>query len=576
MLDDDGKGWLRYALNESRGAFRDLALISLFINLLVLSIPVFVLQVYDRVVFQSGMTTLQGLVIGMGIIIGFDFILRQARSRVFQGVALRIDAAVGRALYNKVVSLPLRMLESRPTTFWQSVFRDVDAIRNAVSGPSAALILDLPFAILFFIVIMVIAPPVAWVLLVFVPLFMILAWRSGKVMRRAASDERESAMSREGLLSELISGRATVKSLALGEAVAPRWEDRHARAIEIAQERGEAGDGYHNLGYIMTMSTTVIVTTVGALAILEQQMTIGSLIAANMLSARLVGPMSQLVSQWRMFMQFRESAKRLDEVFAMTSERTEVGIELPRPKGAIRLEKLVFQYKAEGQPVIDGIDGSIGPGGFHGIIGANGSGKTTLLKMIRGIYAPATGRVLLDEADIAQFTQRQLANWVGYLPQECTLFAGSIRDNIAIAHPDAEDADVVAAAELAKAHQYIVDLPDGYDAQLTEGGHGLSTGQRQRIAVARAFMHMPPVLLLDEPSSNLDREAEQGLAETLRDYARENTVMVVTHSPVLLGMCDSILVLEKGRVVMAGPAGQVLAKLQPGPKPVPMQEGKPA
>ncbi len=576
MSKDEGKGWLRYALRESRGAFRDLALISLFINLLVLSIPVFVLQVYDRVVFQSGMTTLQGLVIGMGIVIGFDFILRQARSRVFQGVALRVDAAVGRALYNKVVSLPLRMLESRPTTFWQAVFRDVDAIRNAVSGPSAALMLDLPFAILFFIVVLIIAPPVAWVLLVFVPLFMILAWRSGQVMRKAASDERESAMSREGLLSELIAGRATVKSLALGETVGPRWEDRHAQAIEVAQQRGEAGDGYQNLGYIMTMSTTVVVTTVGALAILEQQMTIGSLIAANMLSARLVGPMSQLVSQWRMFMQFRESAKRLDEVFAMTSERTEAGIELPRPKGAVHLEKLNFQYKAEGHPVINGIDGAIGPGGLHGIIGANGSGKTTLLKLIRGIYAPANGRVLLDEADIAQFTQRQLADWIGYLPQECTLFAGTIRENIAIAHPDADDAAVVAAAEQANAHQYIVDLPDGYDTPLSEGGHGLSTGQRQRIAVARAFMSQPPVLLLDEPSSNLDKEAEQGLAETLRDYSRSNTAMIVTHSPVLLAICDSILVLEKGRVIMAGPAGQVLAKLQPGPKPLPVQEGKPA
>jgi ABC-type bacteriocin/lantibiotic exporter with double-glycine peptidase domain len=378
------------------------------------------------------------------------------------------------------------------------------------------------------------------------------------------------------LLNELIAGRATVKSLALGEAVAPRWEDRHAQAIDVAQQRGEAGDGYHNLGYIMTMSTTVVVTTVGALAILEQQMTIGSLIAANMLGARLVGPMSQLVSQWRMFMQFRESAKRLDEVFAMASERTESGIELSRPKGAVKLEKLFFNYKADGQPVIDGIDGSIGPGGLHGIIGANGSGKTTLLKLIRGIYTPASGRVLLDEADLAQFTQRQLADWIGYLPQECTLFAGSIRDNIAIAHPDADDETVVAAAELAKAHQYVVDLPDGYDTPLTEGGQGLSTGQRQRIAVARAFVSRPPVLLLDEPSSNLDKEAEQGLAETLREYSRENTAMVVTHSPSLLAVCDSILVLEKGRVVMAGPAGQILSKLQPGPKPVPVSEGKPA
>lgn len=576
MQGDEGQGWLRFALRESRGAFRELILISLFINLLALSIPVFVLQVYDRVVFHSGMTTLQGLVIGMGIVIGFDFILRQARSRVFQGVALRVDAAVGRALYNKVVSLPLRTLESRPTTFWQAVFRDVDAIRNAVSGPSAALMLDLPFAVLFFIVILVLAPPVAWVLMVFVPLFMILAWRSGKVMRSAASEERETAMSREGLLSELISGRATVKALALGETVAPRWEDRHAQTIDVAQQRGEAGDSYHNLGYIMTMSTTVVVTTVGALAILEQQMTIGSLIAANMLSGRLVGPMSQLVSQWRMFMQFRESAKRLDEVFAMASERTEAGIKLPRPKGTVRLEKLAFRYKAEGQPTIDGIDGTIGPGGLHGIIGANGSGKTTLLKLVRGIYTPASGRVLLDEADMTQFTQRQLAGWIGYLPQECTLFAGSIRDNIAIAHPDTDDEAVVAAAERARVHQFAIDLPDGYDTQLTEGGQGLSTGQRQRIAIARAFMTQPPVLLLDEPSSNLDKEAEQGLAETLRKYTRDNTAMVVTHSPSLLAVCDSILVLENGRVVMTGPAGQVLAKLQPGPKAVPVAEEKPA
>ena len=579
MSSTGGKHWLRYALRESRGAFRDLMLISLFVNILVLSIPVFVLQVYDRVVFQGGMTTLQGLVIGMGLIVGFDFVLRQARSRVFQGVAMRVDASLGRALYTKVLSLPLRVLESRPSTFWQSVFRDVDAVRNTLSGPSAALVLDLPFAVLFFFVILAIAPPVAGVLLIFVPLFMILAWRSGSVMRRASSAEREMGLSREGLMNELIAGRGTVKSLSLGETIRPRWEDRHADVIEVSLQRGEAGDGYQNLGYIMTMSTTVVVTTVGALAILEQQMTIGSLIAANMLSARLVGPMSQLVSQWRMFMQFRESTRRLDEVFAMASDREEAGIEMNRPQGALRLEKLTFAYKPDSQPAIDGIDGVIGSRGMHGIIGSNGSGKSTLLKLFRGVYAPTSGRVLLDEADIAQFTQRQLAQWIGYLPQECTLFAGTIRDNIAIAHPDSQDEEIVAAARLARAHDFIGDLPDGYATALTENGSGISAGQQQRIAIARAFMKLPPVLILDEPSGNLDREAELGLAESLRVYAKDATVLVVTHSPGLLAMCDSILVLDKGRVTMAGPAGQVLAKLQPGPKEVPaapMHGEKPA
>ena len=577
MAEKHDRHWLRSALRDSRGAFRDLMLISLFINILVLSIPVFVLQVYDRVVFQGGMTTLQGLVIGMGLIVGFDFVLRQARSRIFQNVALRLDASVGRTLYEKVVSLPLRVLESRPATFWQSVFRDVDTVRNMLSGPSATLVLDLPFAILFFFVILMIAPPVAWVLLVFIPLFMVLAWRSGHVMRQASSAERESGLNREGLMNELIAGRSTVKSLALGETLKPRWEDRHATAIQSALQRGEAGDGYHNLGYIMTMSTTVVVTTVGALAILEQQMTIGSLIAANMLSARLVGPMSQLVSQWRMLMQFRESSQRLDEVFGMTSDRQEEGVEMARPQGIVRLEKLNFAYKPDAPAAIDGIDGAIGPCGMHGIIGANGSGKSTLLKLIRGIYAPTDGRVLLDDADIAQFTQRQLAQWVGYLPQECVLFAGTIRDNIAIAHPDADDAEIIAAAEQARAHSYIVDLPDGYATDLAEGGRGLSTGQQQRIAIARAFLRQPPILIMDEPSSNLDRDAELALAEALKAYAKTATVLLVTHSPALLGACNSILVLDKGRVTMAGPAGQVLAKLQPGPKPVsddPAEQGR--
>jgi ATP-binding cassette subfamily C protein LapB len=568
-LTESGKEhWLRTALRESRGAFRDVVLISFFINILVLSIPVFVLQVYDRVVFQGGMTTLQGLVIGMGLVIGFDFVLRQARSRIFQGVALQLDAAVGRSLYKKVMSLPLRVLESRPATFWQSVFRDVDTVRNMLSGPSATLVLDLPFAVLFFVVILVIAPPVAGVLLVFVPLFMVLAWRSGQVMRKASAAERETGLNREGLMNEMIAGRSTIKSLALGETLRSRWEDRHASAIESALQRGESGDGYHNLGYIMSMSTTVVVTTVGALAILEQNMTIGSLIAANMLSARLVGPMSQLVSQWRMLMQFRESAKRLDEVFGMASDRTDAVIEIERPKGAIRLEKLNFAYRPGTAPAIDAIDGGIGPGGMHGIIGANGSGKSTLLKLIRGIYTPSSGRVLLDGADIAQFTQRQLVRWIGYLPQECVLFAGTVRDNIAVAHPDAEDAEIVAAAERARAHQYIVDLPDGYGTVLAESGRGLSTGQQQRIAIARAFLRQPPVLILDEPSSNLDREAEQALAEALREYSKSATVLVVTHSPVLLAACNSILVMEKGKVAMAGPSGQVPARLQPGPQPV--------
>jgi ATP-binding cassette subfamily C protein LapB len=575
--DSPNRRWLRDALSGARGALRDALLVSLFVNLLALAAPVFVLQVYDRVVFHAGISTLQGLVAGMAIVILFDYVLRQARSRIFQSVAVRLDISVGRTLYDKIMGLPLRVLEGRPAAYWQALFRDADTVRNALSGPSAALLTDLPFAVLFLILIFVLAPPVAWVLVICLMLFVLLAWRSGRAMRESAERERESTQSRDGLLSELIAARTTVKALALGEALKPRWEDRHAAAISLSRERGQATDGHQVLASAMTMLTTVSMTSIGALAILDQRMTIGSLIAANMLGSRLISPFTQLVGQWRVLTQVRQAVARLDGVFALAHERTETAVSLGRPKGQIRLDAVSFAYDGRGGPVLDGIDGRIGPGGLHGVIGRNGCGKSTLLKLIAGLYVPQTGRVLLDEADIKQFTRRDLAGWVAYLPQECVLFAGTIRDNIAVADPAAGDAQVIEAAERALVHQYVIDQPDGYATTLAECGGRLSGGLRQRIALARTFLGAPPVLLLDEPTSNLDNDAERDLAQVLREMARTSTIVVVTHSPALLNACDSILVLDGGRVAMAGPVRDVMQRLQRQPEVVQsIRSGTPA
>jgi ATP-binding cassette subfamily C protein LapB len=568
---------LRDALSGARGALRDALLVSLFVNLLALAAPVFVLQVYDRVVFHAGLSTLQGLVIGMAVAILFDYVLRQARSRIFQSVAVRLDVAVGRSLYEKILGLPLRVLESRPAAYWQALFRDAEVVRNALAGPSAALLTDLPFAVLFLILIFVLATPVAWVFALLLPLFVLLAWRSGKAMRESAARERESTLSRDALLSELIAARATVKALALGDALRPRWEDRHAAAIELSRDRGQATDGHQVLANALTLLTTVAVTAVGALAILDQQMTIGALIAANMLGSRLIAPFTQLVGQWRMLSTLRQAVARLDALFALDHERTETAVSLGRPKGLVRLETVKFAYDGRGAPVLDGIDGRIGPGGLHAVIGRNGCGKSTLLKLIAGLYLPQDGRVLLDDADLNQFTRRELAGRIAYLPQECMLFTGTIRDNIAIADPVATDEQVIAAAECALVHQWIIDQPDGYATPIGEAGGRLSGGLRQRIALARTFLGSPPVLLLDEPTGDLDNDAERDLARTLRDMACNSTIIAVTHSPALLGVCDSILVLEAGRVAMAGPVGEVMKRLQRRPDVVqPLRSGTPA
>lgn len=561
MGDRPSGSWLKPMLKALSPQFREVAFLSLFINLLALALPVFILQVYDRVVFYSGLTTLQGLVIGMVVVIAFDFLLRQGRSRLMQRVGLRIDVEVGRRLNAKLTALPLRTLETRPANYWQTLFRDIEQVRNLVSGPTAVLLFDLPFVPLFIGLIFVIAAPIVWVLVLALLAFVVLAWWSSYAVQGASRAERTASLGRDGLISEMIAGRTTIKALALDAAMLPLWEDRHGGTIERSLVRGSRADTFGNAGLGLMVLTTVALTTVGALAILDQLMTIGALIAANMLSSRIISPLNQLVGAWRNFATYRQSVTRLGEIFGAEEERRESEIVLERPQGVVSLEDIAFRFDDDGPAAIDGVRFTIKPGGLHGIVGPNGSGKTTLLKLMQGLYRPSQGRVLLDGADITQFTRRELAGWFGYVPQECFLFAGTIRDNIAKGWPDAGDEEIVAAARLAGVHDYIVDLPDGYATDIGEAGGRLSAGQRQRIAIARAILGNPPVLLLDEPTSTLDRRAEEELRTTLSQLARERNVVVVTHSPILLSACHNMIALDRGKVVLAGPSHEVMPRL---------------
>jgi ABC-type bacteriocin/lantibiotic exporter with double-glycine peptidase domain len=548
--------------------FQEILVMSLFINVLALGVPIFVMQVYDRVVFHAGLSTLTGLVIGVLCILGFDWVLRQSRARILQRVALRIDVSVGRSLFEKLLALPLAGLEGRPTGYWHALFRDVDVVRNTLSGSAALMLCDLPFAVLFLGLTFVIARPVAIVLILLVPVFVIVAWRSGSSIIRVSRDERASGVNRDGLIAELIAGRTTVKALSLDNAVRPLWEERHAECIERAVVRGSRADGYSNLGSTLTMTGTVAMTSVGALAIIHQEMTIGALIAANMLSGRLLGVLNQLVGNWRVYAGFSQAVKRIGELFALEDERPASVLRLPRPQGKITLENVSFAYPG-GRSVVDAADLMISPGGVCGLIGRNGSGKSTLLKLMQGLYRPTAGRVLLDGADITQFTRAELSRWCGYVPQECVLLAGTVRDNIAHRVPEASDEGVLRAAMLAGVHGHVLDLPDGYATQVGEGGHRLSAGQRQGIAIARALVGDPPVLLLDEPTSSLDAQATLDLRGMLGDLAKLRTVVVITHSRQFLPICRTIVHLERGRVLYACPAEEALPRLLGAAFPAP-------
>lgn len=508
--------------------------------------------------------------IGMVLVVTFDLILRQSRGRIMQKAALRIDAGVGRKLFDKLLNIPLPVLESKPNAHWQALFRDAEMVRNTLSGPSALLVTDLPFAILFLAVIFIIAKPIVWVLAIILPTFIFLAWRSADKLATLSAAEKQVGLGRDAILAETIAGRTTVKALALDRTSRPLWEDRHADTIEESLVRGKLADQYANFGAILSLVSTILMTGVGAVAIINQELTMGSLIAANMLMGRVLGPFNQLVGSWRNYAQFKQAVTRLGETFATAEDRQSTGVTVDLPKGEITVEHVTFRYGDEPKPVIDDMRLTIKPGTMVAVMGPNGSGKTTLIKMLQGLYQPSSGRILIDGADIAQFARHDLAKWIGYVPQEVLLFAGSIRENIAKGTLGATDQQVIEAAKASGLHERIIDLSDGYATDIGEVGRKLPGGMRQRLAIARAFIGSPPVVILDEPSSNLDREGEAELVASLRGYAESGkTVIIVTHSIVthsgqMLAGCDQVLVLQKGRLVRAGAPEDILPQLAAG------------
>jgi len=538
-----------------------LLLISLFINLLALAAPIFVLQVYDRVVFHAGVTTLQGLVIGMALVLIFDALLKITRVRSFQLISARNELQLTDRIFKQLFALPLKTLEEQPLWYWQSLFQDANLVRNVLGGATAALIIDLPFALLFMLITFLIAPPLAWVFIIALVFYILLAIVSQQIMQQKAQQERQSVQQRETMMAGVLTGRETVKMFDLGGYWQEKQRESQIENLSVAMDRGRATDYFRIVSQSSSLLFTVTLTSVGALAILQQEMTIGALIAANMLGSRLIAPFIQLVEHWRTFAQFHKALTRLDGFFKLSQDKTEHLLDTPVTEGKVALHELFFSYNEQQAPAISGLDGVIGPHGLHLLIGRNGSGKSTLLKLISGLYMPAKGKVTLDLADLRQFSSAQLHQHIGYLPQKIELFHGSIYENISMGMDCCDQDKVIELAKQLQLHELVTDLPMGYESILQEGGRGVSGGLLQKIALTRTLIRNPKVLLLDEPTNNLDMDAEKALLSFLSHYAENQTVIVATHSPVITQSATSIVVLEQGKVAMAGGAKSVLEKL---------------
>lgn len=553
--------WMMEILHPLKPAYQQTAWIAMAVNLIALFASLFTLQVYDRVIQKGGMVTLVALCIGMVIALSLDQVLRNGRGVLLRRVGVRIEAAIAKDVYKRLTQLPTLTLEQRPPAFWQTVFRDIELIRSTTAGGVALLLVDLPFMLVTFVLLAFIATPLIPGILLVLVAFMVLSLRSEVVLSEGGDKEKQKLMGRDAVLADMTAGRMHLKYMGPFAADRTQWQHSYGAWLEESMQRSGESDKFKDYGQGLSSLTSVFITSIGAIAILNQSMSMGALIAANILVGKLIAPLTQLVAQWRSIGQFVSSVQRLDQLFSLPLDLADTSIAFSAPRGAMQMEGLTFKYPGTEADQIKAISGHIGPGGIYAIVGNNGSGKSTLLKLLRGLYAPTEGRILIDGVDMVQLGQKTLAHWIGYLPQQPRLLAGTIKQNIAMGAENPSDETILGAARMSGAYDFVVDLPQGFDTDVGEGGARFSGGQRKRIAIAQTLVNDPPILLLDEPTSDLDVQAERALVNSLKQMGENKTIVVVTHSPAVLQAAKGIVIMDRGRVLAAGPSAEMLPKL---------------
>ncbi|RMX06307.1 ATP-binding cassette domain-containing protein [Corticibacter populi] len=553
-------GAIATACHSAWQHLRRAAWLSLPISLLGLLPSIFLLQVYNRVIARGGTATLTAMVAGVLCFLGIEWWLRRRRARALREAGAAIDHDVSQALMHSMLQRPLLALEQRPASQWLQLFRDVGAMRASITGGLASAMLDLPMALLALIVIGIIAWPVLPVILVAMLILGVLAWWWADEVRSGRVEEIAQARSLDRNTAEVCNARATLKVLGYDTAVRQTWQSGYDHWLAESFAKNGELENAREASHILLTFFSIAVITVGAIAINAQWMSIGSLMAVNLLASKALAPIAQLAGNWRSLARSNEATQRLQAVLEEPVEQASQDLQLPRPKGRLRLDQASFHYP-DGRATLEQVSLDIGPGGLHAILGRNGAGKSTLAKLLAGLYRPTEGRVFIDEYDLAQFPRATLGQWVGCLAQQVYWFSGPIIDGLRMVNPEATDQQIVTATQLAGAHAFVSRLPQGYQSVVGEGGAGLSAGELRKLALAQLFLRNPSVLILDEPSNDLDFDSETALLQTLRQIARRHTVIVVTHSLRVASAAQHIYhVRGDGHVEQGGPQ-QMLPRL---------------
>ncbi len=559
-----GFRWFLPVVARYKALFSEVLVASFFLQVFGLVTPLFFQVVIDKVLVHRGLTTLDVLVIGLIALTVFEVLLGGLRTYVFSHTTSRIDAQLGAKLYQHLLALPVSYFESRATGQTVARVRELENVREFITGSALTLLIDLLFTGVFFWVMYLFSPTLTYIVLASLPFYILLSIFITPPLRARIEERFQRGAVNQAFLVESISGVETLKAMAVEPQMRNRWEEQLAAYVKASFRTIALGTIGSQAVSLINKVVMALVLWTGAKLAIAGEITIGQLVAFNMLSAQVNGPILRLSQLWQDFQQFRISIERLGDILNTKAEMAPNATQpnLPEIKGDVRFERVAFRYKPGLPEVLNGVDLHIRPGQVVGVVGRSGSGKSTLTKLLQRLYVPESGRVLIDGIDVGLLDPSWLRRQIGVVLQENVLFNRSVRENIALANPATDMEAVIEAAKLSAAHDFILELPHGYDTILEERGSNLSGGQRQRLAIARALLINPRILVFDEATSALDYESEHLIQSNMRNICKGRTVFLVAHRLSTVRHADRILVMDKGQVVQDGPH-DVLVK-QPG------------
>jgi subfamily B ATP-binding cassette protein HlyB/CyaB len=551
--------WFVPSIVRHRRLIGEVLLISLFLQLFALVSPLFFQVVMDKVLVHKGLSTLDVLVIGLVVINVFESVLSALRSYVFSHTTSRIDVELGARLFRHLVQLPLAYFQARRVGDSVARVRELESIRSFLTGNALTLVLDVLFSVIFIGTMLFYSVPLTLIVLVSLPLYVLLSVSVVPILRGRLNEKFARNAENQALLVETITGIQTVKATALEPAFGRRWDNQLAAYVSAGfRTQALANVANETVGLIGKLVNAATLWY-GAHLVMGGELTLGMFIAFNMFAQRVAQPVIRIAQMWTDFQQTGISMARLGDVL---NTRTEVPLtnaaQLPPMTGAIAFDGVSFRYRPEAAPVLDEVNLSVRAGEVIGIVGRSGSGKSTLTKLVQRLYVPERGRVMVDGIDISLIDAAQLRRQLGVVLQENFLFNRSVRENIAITDPAAPIERVIEAARLAGAHDFISEMPEGYDTIVGEQGASLSGGQRQRIAIARALFTNPRVLIFDEATSALDYESEAIIQKNMRAICKGRTVLIIAHRLSAVRDAHRIVVMERGKVTEIGSHEELL------------------